>query len=576
MAIYVQRRVLSVRVGTQKTLIAEMDYKSKNPHVHRFMSFDTPDEAIEDGFILKPDVLAEAIKEELKEQKVAVKEVIFTVTSSKIANREVTLPIVPEAKLKKMIQTQATEYFPFDLSDYVLTHMTQNVDKKVKTQDLLLFAAPNDLIQSYYDLAKRMNSTVMFIDYDGNSSFQILRKQVRENRTAMAIQMNTNNCMINIMYGDKLMLQRSIPYGIAAVFDAMLGADVFNVKTSQAALALLEDQHVLHTRLNNDAVKNLKVNESMLAISDSYRRNLEYESARVDVTDAFGPMINNFIRVIDYYHSKHSDNEIKEIILTGMGAKIAGILDLFNNETGIEVRELDDIVGVSIAPSAKSAGYNPIEFISCIGATFQPIGFASLEITKKETSKTNAMNYVAVAVLVVVVAGIFVGWSFLEYNTVKDENQEIESRIKSLESVNEVFDAHTAAKRGFDVVSEAYLNSHSDNNQLNELLDAISNNMPKNMILQSIDVREGVVSLNIESERAIPPITLLLQQFETIPFVTDVTVLPISSVEDKVTGESNYGFSVQFRYKTQIEMVAEAVVDPAQESSGAATETQSQ
>ena len=45
------KHVLSIEIGTQVTKIVEIDYKKKNPHVYRAVSFATPEGVIEDGVI---------------------------------------------------------------------------------------------------------------------------------------------------------------------------------------------------------------------------------------------------------------------------------------------------------------------------------------------------------------------------------------------------------------------------------------------------------------------------------------------------------------------------------------------
>ena len=164
------KKVLSIRVDAQSTFVSEIDMKSKNPHVYKCLSFDTPENVIEDGYIVDSETLAEVLKEKLKEIKCSERNVIFTVSSSKIANREVSMPLVATSKLRSIITAQAAEYFPFDLAEYVLAYMIQNRSTKEKKMDLLLFAAPNNLIQSYYDLAKKCNFHLVDLDYDGNSS----------------------------------------------------------------------------------------------------------------------------------------------------------------------------------------------------------------------------------------------------------------------------------------------------------------------------------------------------------------------------------------------------------------------
>ncbi len=126
------KKVLSIVIGTDCTKVCEVsykkNYKNKGVRVFRSISFPTPPNTIEDGYIRDIAVFGEELKNQLKAGKIKSDKVIFSVTSSKIANREVVLPPVKEKRIMEIIKTGASEYFPIELKEYILSY--QILEKK--------------------------------------------------------------------------------------------------------------------------------------------------------------------------------------------------------------------------------------------------------------------------------------------------------------------------------------------------------------------------------------------------------------------------------------------------------------
>ena len=126
------KKVLSIEIGLHQTKVCEVEAGKKNPHVSNCITFDTPDNIVEDGFILDKDLMAQTLKSNLAAAKMNGKDVIFTIASTKIANREVVIPLVADNKIQAIIDASATEYFPLDVSEYTVSY---SILEKVNTKE---------------------------------------------------------------------------------------------------------------------------------------------------------------------------------------------------------------------------------------------------------------------------------------------------------------------------------------------------------------------------------------------------------------------------------------------------------
>jgi type IV pilus assembly protein PilM len=121
------KKVLSIIIGDEITKVCEVSYrkkyKNKGIRVYKSISFPTPENTIEDGYIKDKNIFGEVLRSQLDVSKMRSKKAIFSIASSKIANREVVLPLVPERKIMNIVKTGASDYFPMDIKDYILSYI---------------------------------------------------------------------------------------------------------------------------------------------------------------------------------------------------------------------------------------------------------------------------------------------------------------------------------------------------------------------------------------------------------------------------------------------------------------------
>ena len=387
------KKVLSIDIGVQTTRMVEIDYRKPKPHVYSVATFETPDGAVEDGYIRNREILSVAMKEAMVNNGIRTTSVIFSMSSTKIANREVTIPLVPDIKVKGVVDSNAKEYFPVDVEQYVITYSILDRIKSDKTMRLLVLAAPNTLIETYYEFSKMMGFDIVAIDYVGNSSLQIMKSQISSTGTTLSVQLNESNTLINISKGDVMLLQRTVPYGSAKVVEAVLNSGEFDVADAKEAWEKLTTTTIINGKLNESGIDDAALSY-MENNDDSYAQQLRVMKAKDDVTETLSYLVNNVIRVIDYFTAKTPDVKIDKINLCGAGSRISGISTLFRNEIFLEVDTMDNIYGVDFERSVMLENADKCLFMSAIGAAINPVDFIPKEhqvIAKKKNNNKQIM-----------------------------------------------------------------------------------------------------------------------------------------------------------------------------------------
>lgn len=87
---------------------------------------------INDGILNFNETFVADLREALAEYKMKSKQVVFTLTSTKIASREVTIPFVKENRIMDVVNANASDYFPVDLSQYQLAYSMLGVTRNPK------------------------------------------------------------------------------------------------------------------------------------------------------------------------------------------------------------------------------------------------------------------------------------------------------------------------------------------------------------------------------------------------------------------------------------------------------------
>lgn len=539
------KKVLSIEVGLHHTRVVEVEQGKKNPHVSNCISFLTPENIVEDGFILDKELMAQTLKTQLASAKMNIKDVIFTVASTKIANREVVIPLVAENKIQSIIDASVTEYFPLDVSEYTISYtILEKINtKEEKKLKLLLLAAPNNLVKNIYGFAEIAGLRISAIDYIGNSAYQLLKKHVGAG-VNVSVQINDQTTLVNVMENEKLALQRTIPYGAMNIVSAVLDNSIFGKTNSREAMELLMQENIINARLDMGG----EANRGISMASDNYEQVMREIRGREDVTSTIQYIMNNVNRVLDYYMSRNSEKRINAIYLTGEGAKFKGIEVLFTNETGFDVKKIDSLFGVSFNKGLTTNG-NQADYLTAIGASIAPVGFVPEDARATNTdignSKPAAMGFVVCCGI----AAIMVVGSVVNYQAARIQNSSLENEVNQKVYIEDVYASYVEAKLASDYADYMYNQTTNRNYQFNDFTEMLEKVMPSNMHVASLESQKDVLTMNIEAKSNLYTVADLLMKLKEIPSITDVAVADIRETQDEDNGDVIETYTVTCSYK---------------------------
>lgn len=538
------KKVLSIEIGQQVTKAVVIDFLKKNPHVYNAFSFDTPEGVMEDGYVKDKDRMAQLLREQMKDNGVKEKEVVFSIASSKIASREVTVPYVPEKNLDNLIDATAQDYFPVNMDEYTLAY---NVLETVKEKDkkslkLLLLAAPDSLIQNYYSLADLMGVRVESIDYYGNGSMQVLQKHIGSGYS-VCVQIGSLNTMVSVLKENQQIMQRTIPYGTNTIIETMLAHPALECRDETDAMEMLCRENVVYSTLDyeDETVRGTRISEVQ------WKRSGQSREARKAVTDAVGGILLSVIRVVDYFGSRYPDCQLGYIYITGMGVKIRGLDTLFEREMDLPVRKLEKLTNITFSRGFARSLQDQTEYIAAIGAAIEPVGFSLKELKNKQgrAASMRTVKIILAGSVVVAVALVAVGWFRLVGANKENENLKMEKQ--SLQSINQVYTENEQATKKFEDAAALHVATSTKNQNLVALIEQLQKKLPKQMQVSTLQTTEDKVTLTITTKTKIS-VAKMLVEFEGIDLLTNVNVASIAGAESENDKIDEYTFSVTADY----------------------------
>lgn len=515
-------KVLTIDITNESITIVEVTPSNKKQStIHNAIIFETPEDAYEDGVIRDKERIAEAIKSQLSANGITNKNAIFVLTSTKIVNREVLVPFVKENKIKGIINANSSEYFPVNIEDYVVSHSileTVTDEENNKQLRVLAVAAPENMVRSYYDLASLAGLKVVALDYIGNAMLQLIKTQTTEAMTTMVIQLGGESTVLNIVKGDTLLLQRTVPYGTNVVVNEVMDAKGVDATT---AMTLLQNERLLTVDFDDNAI-----------------------------TGAFRYLINNIGRVMDFFTSKNPDKPIDDVFLTGDGALIKGIDGLFKVQLNVSTRVMDTLYNIKFDPKIDLKIYNPVYLMVPIGAAFDPMGFELGEAGAKGSASSVDTTPLVIAFLIlsVIIAGGVTAYSFIAKNKAQSELDQVNRDIQAISDIEKIVTDCENAQNIYMDAENMYSYTENLNENVGTLITELEDKMPKGISLTAFNSTADGVDFtgNTKTYEDIAAFAINLKDIECIDntFIESVT-----ENKDAQSTDVTYDFTVKCIYK---------------------------
>ena len=512
-------RVLSIDITNESITIVEITAsQKKQTYIHKVLIFETPEDSFEDGQIRDLERMAGEIRTQLAGAGISNKNAVFVMNSTKIVNREVVIPAVPDKKVAQLINSNASEYFPVNnIEEYVIanTVLEQFTDENgAKQMRVMAVAAPEMMVRGYYDLAQACGLRVQDLDYIGNAMLQLIKTQTTEQSTTMVIQLGAESTVLNVVNGDKLLLQRTVPYGTNPVVNVVMQEKSVDATT---AMTMLQNERIITVDFDDN-----------------------------EATGAFRYLINNIGRVMDFYASKNPDNPIDDVFLTGDGALIRGIDGLFKIQLNVSTRIMDSLYNVKFDPAIDLRIYSPVYLIAPIGGALNPMGFNLASAGVKSTGGS-LIPFIAILVAAALISAGAAFFFINKKNTLEDNKASLERQIEEKSYIEEIINERDAAEAKALDVEAMDASTYQLNEQALEFINNLEDKVPSDVVLTGFQASNDSITLPVLAP-SYDCVADFIMQLKTISCVEDVYISGVTSnIEDEGT-DRQFAFTLTCVY----------------------------
>ena len=516
-------KVLGIEIGDSLIKVCETNMGGGTRKVFGCAMFQTPPDAVTDGDINDIEAVAAVIKDNLRKAGIKNKKVVFTIASARIATREVVLPPVRDNRIKALVEANASDYFPVDMSNYQIAYTLQ--ERKMTGQDagckVLVMAAPISILEGYFSLATLLGYQIQALDYIGNSQYRLL-ETLPSDGTTMYVDIDNAYSITTVVRKNKMLMQRMFPSGVE---DYVLSYMNSAGKESEDYLA---------------SVKDLS--------SEYFMPEFKQPATMTELEENLSRLVGNITRIADFFNSSNWETPIDQLVLTGVGAPLIGLRNAIAETTGLKVNVLTRLEKISA--SGGLAAQMP-QYISCLGATVNPVDLIPERYSKKKKEKHKKKESISLGVTLLLVCilaafGLCAN-AYLNYQDALFEKQQLEDKVSELAFTENVYNNYLAYNKYLDDINALEALIQSPNDGLLDFIAELEEKMPAEVNILSASCTQESISMNI-TVTSKTAAAKTIQQLRLFTTIGQIIVGEITEETDEA-GIKSVQFSVDCIYR---------------------------
>jgi type IV pilus assembly protein PilM len=310
-------------IGSSAIKVVELEAGKGGHAIKAFGSMGLPRDAIVDGAIRQPAVVAEAIRDCVQKAGIDGTAAAISTSGRDSIVKRVPLPKVTAKELADAIQLEAEHHIPFAIDEVFIDY--QVMGESANALSVLLVATKKVKVLEYAAVVEEAGLEPVVVDLDGfaiENQYELARPADGGEAVAL-IDIGAAVMKTNVVRGGVCMFARDIPFGGNNYTDAI--AQRLGVPTEKAEAA--KQGHEVGVNWDD-----------MVPALEAVSRDLSLEVQRT----------------FDYFASTAESERIGKIVLSGGCAKLTGIQDFLASSWGVPVEIARPFAGLERTPGQFS------------------------------------------------------------------------------------------------------------------------------------------------------------------------------------------------------------------------------
>lgn len=314
----------------------------------------TPPDAIRDGVIVQPEEVASAIKRLLRENAFRASAAVTAVAGAPVIVRQVTLPKMTEAMLRKTIRYEASKYVSTSVEDSTIDFEIlgdldgyQGEGEQAERQmQVLLVVAPREMVDAQVRTLELAGLEAVAIEVE---AFALYRALFEINRVAMAnlaeapaafADIGASATNLYIVSGDSFFLTRTIPIAGDAFTQTVQSLLHCSWSEAERFKRTLDLRHLLKRRSSRSRASVEETEGAGEGVASS-----QEEAVLKALQGQVDELLREVRRSLHYYQSQFPEGspqgQVGRIVITGGSSQLGGFAEYASARLGLEVEPGD-------------------------------------------------------------------------------------------------------------------------------------------------------------------------------------------------------------------------------------------
>ena len=227
-----KKSTVGLDIGSGLIKVAVIDHSKKQPELTKVAIQPLMQDAIVEGEVMDPGVVAEAIQAALASAGVKSKQVVTAVGGRDVIIKPIQIERVKEQQARELMRWEAEQHVPFDMESVELDFQILDPDDEGLEMRVLLVAAKRELVESKIRVLTDAGLEAAIVDVDAfalHNAFEVNYPDAMQGMVAL-LNIGHDVTNINILEDGVPILTRDLTMGTRHVRESLqrergLGAD---------------------------------------------------------------------------------------------------------------------------------------------------------------------------------------------------------------------------------------------------------------------------------------------------------------------------------------------------------------
>jgi type IV pilus assembly protein PilM len=307
-------------IGSGFVKVVEVDHSSDQPEVKRVAMRPLLPDAIVEGEIMDPGLVADTLQGVFQELGIKAALVTTGVGGHDVIIKKIEMDRMKEDDAREVIRWEAEQHVPFDIKSVELDFQILNPMDEGLRMDVLLVAAKRELVENKLNLLQDAGLSAGVIDVDAfalHNAFEYNYPEAMEGIVAL-VNIGHDTTNVNILEDGIPILTRDIPFGSRRVREEIQREQGM---TSEEAEDIIQGRAEIP-----DLARFVETSADEVAVG------IERASA--------------------FLLTQQAGAGLGKIFLSGGGARVPGMVESLASRMGVETTMVNPFERVPVAPDA--------------------------------------------------------------------------------------------------------------------------------------------------------------------------------------------------------------------------------